>query len=32
MSAEHLVENPQEGGLFALDAGVAGVPEAEFAG
>jgi len=32
MSAEHLKENPQEGGLFALDVGVTGVPEPRFAG
>ena len=32
MTAEHLEKNPQEGGLFALDVGIAGVPEFEFAG
>ena len=32
MTAEHLEKHPQEGGLFALDVGIAGVPESEFAG
>ena len=32
MTAEHLKENPQEGGLFALDVGVTGIPEPRFAG
>jgi sugar lactone lactonase YvrE len=30
MSAEHLKANPQEGGLFALEQGVAGLPESRF--
>jgi sugar lactone lactonase YvrE len=30
MSAEHLAANPQEGGLFALEPGVKGVPENRF--
>jgi sugar lactone lactonase YvrE len=32
MTPEHLKMNPQEGGLFALDVGVTGVPEVEFNG
>jgi sugar lactone lactonase YvrE len=30
MSADHLAQNPQEGGLFSLDAGVAGCPSHRF--
>lgn len=32
LSAEAIAENPREGDLFALDAGVAGPPDAQFAG
>jgi sugar lactone lactonase YvrE len=32
MTAEHVKMNPLEGDLFALDVGVAGVPESEFTG
>lgn len=32
MTAERLEENPQEGGLFAVDVGITGVPEPRFAG
>jgi sugar lactone lactonase YvrE len=32
MSAEHLERSPAEGGLFALEPRVRGVPESQFAG
>ncbi len=32
MDADHLAKNPLEGGLFAVETGIRGLPEAQFAG